>query len=256
MNLKFYKYQGTGNDFIMVDNRTKIFDVTNTELVKFLCDRRFGIGADGFILLEDHPDYDFQMVYFNSDGNQSSMCGNGGRCIVQFASDMGVIDHETSFLAIDGDHDAHIRDGLVHLKMIDVDQIETGNGFYFLNTGSPHYVQYVQNIKDFAVYDEGYKVRNNDRFRKEGTNVNFIEKEGDRLWVRTYERGVEDETYSCGTGVTASALVASLNGMTSPVPITTLGGELSISFTKTEKGYTDIYLIGPAKQVFEGTIKI
>jgi len=256
MNLKFFKYQGTGNDFIMIDNRKKFFDTANTDLVKFLCDRRFGVGADGFILLEEHPDYDFQMVYFNSDGNQSSMCGNGGRCIVQFASDMGVIGNETSFLAIDGEHDAYIKDGLVHLKMIDVEAVEAGDGFYFLNTGSPHYVQYVQKIKEFAVYDEGYKVRNNERFRKEGTNVNFIEKEGDRLWVRTYERGVEDETYSCGTGVTASALVASLQGMKSPIPVTTLGGDLSISFQKAEKGYKDIYLIGPAKQVFEGVIKI
>ncbi len=256
MDLKFFKYQGTGNDFIMIDNRKKFFDTANTDLVKFLCDRRFGVGGDGFILLEEHPDYDFQMVYFNSDGNQSSMCGNGGRCIVQFASDMGVIGNETSFLAIDGPHDAYIEDGLVHLKMIDVDAVETGDGFYFLNTGSPHYVQYVQKIKDFAVYEEGYKVRNNERFRKEGTNVNFIEKDGDRLWVRTYERGVEDETYSCGTGVTASALVASLQGMKSPIPVTTLGGDLSISFQKADEGYKDIYLIGPAKQVFEGIIKI
>ncbi len=254
MELKFYKYQGTGNDFVMVDNRAGVFDITNTSLVAKLCHRRFGIGADGFILLENEPGFDFKMVYFNSDGNQSSMCGNGGRCLVQFAHDLGVIGDRTCFLATDGPHDAYLEKGLVHLKMIDVDQIEKNEDHFYMNTGSPHYVTSVKDIKTYPVFEEGREIRYNSRFKEKGTNVNFTEKKGDLLYVRTYERGVEDETYSCGTGVTAAALAASYSGMLSPVRIHTLGGELSISFKKTETGFNEIYLIGPALRVFEGTI--
>jgi diaminopimelate epimerase len=256
MLLKFYKYQGTGNDFVMADNRTGIFDVNNTELVARLCHRRFGIGADGFILLENEPGYDFKMVYYNSDGRQSSMCGNGGRCIVQFAYDLGVIGNATRFLAIDGPHDARIEEGLVHLKMIDVTEVENNGTFFYMNTGSPHYVASVQDIEKYDVFEEGRKIRYNDRFQEVGTNVNFTEKKDDVLFVRTYERGVEDETYSCGTGVTASALAASYSGMASPVRINTLGGALSISFKKTQEGFSDIFLIGPAQRVFEGSVEI
>jgi len=256
MTLKFYKYQGTGNDFILIDNRTAEFDSEDTDLVRKLCNRRFGIGADGLILLEDCIGFDFQMVYFNSDGNQSSMCGNGGRCIVQFAKDMGVIKKETTFIAVDGEHDAFIENELVHLKMIDVTTVEKIGDDYFLNTGSPHYVKVVGDIKNFAVYDQGYAIRNNERFRAEGTNVNFIEYSEDALWVRTFERGVEDETFSCGTGVTAAALASSLGGATSPVKIKTLGGDLQVSFKKEGEKFTNIYLVGPAKQVFRGTIEI
>lgn len=256
MELTFYKYQGTGNDFVMIDNRAGIFDVSNTALVAQLCHRRFGIGADGFILLENEPGYDFKMVYFNSDGNQSSMCGNGGRCLVQFAHDLGVIGDRTRFLAIDGPHDAYLENGLVHLKMIDVDQIEENGDHYFLNTGSPHYVATVNDIENFPVFEAGKKIRYNSRFQEKGTNVNFTQQKGDVLYVRTYERGVEDETYSCGTGVTAAAIAASFAGMTSPVKIHTLGGALSISFQKTASGFDEVYLIGPAKRVFSGTINI
>lgn len=254
--MKFYKYQGTGNDFIMVDNRSNIFDIKNTILIEKLCHRRFGIGADGFILLENEQGFDFKMVYFNSDGNQSSMCGNGGRCIVKFAHDIGVIGDKTSFLAIDGPHDAYIEKGLVHLKMIDVNQIENNEDHFYMNTGSPHYVKTVKDIKDFPVYEEGKKIRNNDRFKEKGTNVNFTEKKEDILHVRTYERGVEDETYSCGTGVTAAAIAASYTGMSSPIRINTLGGELSISFSKTTEGFNNVFLIGPAQKVFEGNLTI
>jgi diaminopimelate epimerase len=257
MKLNFFKYQGTGNDFILVDNRKEHFNHTNPKLIKNLCDRRFGIGADGFILLEDHEAYDFQMIYYNSDGRQSSMCGNGGRCIVQFAQDLGVIKKETTFYAIDGEHDAYIKNGLVHLKMIDVEEIERKKDYFYLNTGSPHFVKFVKDIKEYPVFKEGKKIRNNDRFKKKGTNVNFVEKAGkNKIFVRTYERGVEDETFSCGTGVTAAAIAASLSGMANTVQILTLGGELSVSFTKEDDQFTEIYLIGPAKRVYKGTVDI
>ncbi len=256
MKLNFFKYQGTGNDFIMIDNRTEGFDASNLALVTKLCDRRFGIGADGLILLENHDVYDFQMIYFNSDGSQS-MCGNGGRCAVQFAHDMGAIKKETTFLAIDGEHDAFIKDGLVHLKMIDVPIVENNNDHYFMSTGSPHYVRFVKDVEDYAVVEEGRNVRYNERFKEKGTNVNFIEKKGETLSVRTYERGVEDETYSCGTGVTAAAIAANMHlSMPSPVPINTLGGRLSVSFKKNQNTFTDIFLIGPVVKVFTGTVEI
>lgn len=254
MELKFYKYQGTGNDFIMLDNRSNVFDSKNTTLIEKLCHRRFGIGADGFILLENEPGYDFKMVYFNSDGNQSSMCGNGGRCLVKFAHDLGVIKESTTFLAIDGPHEAFIKDNLVHLKMIDVTAVENNSDHFFMNTGSPHYVKTVSEIDTFNVFDEGKKIRNNERFKEKGTNVNFTECKNDILHVRTYERGVEDETYSCGTGVTAAAIAASFNGMKSPVQIKTLGGDLGVSFEKENAGFKNIFLIGPAVNVFEGII--
>jgi len=256
MKLNFFKYQGTGNDFIMIDARTEAFDAKDLALVTKLCDRRFGIGADGLILLQDHKVYDFQMIYFNSDGSQS-MCGNGGRCAVQFAHDMGAINKETTFLAIDGEHDAFLKDGLVNLKMIDVEKVENNGDHYFMSTGSPHYVRFVKDIESYPVFEEGRKVRYNDRFKEKGTNVNFVEKNGDILWVRTYERGVENETYSCGTGVTAAAIAANLyENMQSPIKIKTLGGDLGISFKKNGDKYTDIFLIGPAVKVFTGEVEI
>lgn len=257
MLIHFYKYQGTGNDFIMIDNRKELLNPDDQELIEKLCNRRFGIGGDGLILLENHLNYDFRMVYFNSDGRQSSMCGNGGRCIVQFACDMRVIGDKTSFIAIDGEHDAFIKDGLVHLKMIDVNGMETNPDHYYLNTGSPHYVKFIESAKDFPVFKEGRSIRYNDRFAKEGTNVNFVEKTGnDSIEVRTYERGVEDETYSCGTGVTAAAIAASEEGIQIPVKIRTLGGNLQVSFKRNGNTYNDVYLSGPAVQVFKGEINV
>lgn len=258
MKLHFYKYQGTGNDFVILDNRQGIFDASRIDLIKQICDRRFGVGADGFMLLENTPGYDFKMVYFNADGNESTMCGNGGRCLVAFAHKMGVFEKDTRFLAIDGEHWANIQDGIVHLKMIDIAQVEQNETFCWLNTGSPHYVKFVKNIADYPVFEEGKSIRYNDRFKAEGTNVNFAEKIADNeIFVRTYERGVEDETYSCGTGVTAAALVASLKGFTSPVKIKTLGGNLSIGFKANKSGgFEEVYLNGPAELVFEGEIEV
>lgn len=258
MKLHFYKYQGTGNDFVILDNRDGHFDASRTDIVKQVCDRRFGVGADGFMLLENTPGYDFKMVYYNADGNESTMCGNGGRCLVAFANKMGVFEKETTFLAIDGGHEASIKDGIVYLKMIDVNEVEQNEQFSWLNTGSPHYVKFVNNINEFPVFEEGKAVRYNERFKAQGTNVNFLEKIGENeIFVRTYERGVEDETYSCGTGVTAAAIVASFNGFKSPVKIKTLGGDLSVGFqAKANGGFENVYLNGPAVLVFEGDIEV
>ncbi len=252
--IPFHKYQGTGNDFIMIDNRAGLFDADNQALVHQMCHRRFGIGADGLILLEKAEGYDFRMVYFNADGREGSMCGNGGRCAVKFAQSLGLFQEKTRFLAVDGLHEAHLADSIVHLKMGDVMAWEENADSFFLDTGSPHYVREVKDLSNFDVLKQGKAIRYNDRFAEKGTNVNFLEKTGDRqIFVRTYERGVEDETYSCGTGVTACALVANLQGMASPVQVKTIGGNLEVSFQKKgEQTFTHIYLAGPAEKVYEG----
>lgn len=260
MNLSFYKYQGTGNDFVLIDNREKTISLS-PEQIKFLCDRRFGIGADGLMLLELEPGMDFKMVYFNSDGHESSMCGNGGRCITALAKRLGVIDKETKFLAIDGIHEAKVlSDDFISLKMNDVRNVESGDGFFYLNTGSPHYVKLTQDVKNMDVFTEGKNIRYNDRFKEEGTNVNFIEKQDDVLFVRTYERGVENETLSCGTGVTASALVAAMKGLATEknnCKVRTLGGDLNVKFDKVlENNFYNIWLEGPATFVFKGDIEL
>lgn len=259
MHLHFYKYQGTGNDFVIIDNRKNEIELTK-EQISHICDRRFGIGADGFMMLEVEPGADFKMVYFNSDGNESTMCGNGGRCISAFAKKMGLINDRAKFIAIDGIHEAVIHEGFVSLKMNDVKNIETGSDYYYLNTGSPHYVKFVEGLQNFDVFKEGKAIRYNERFSAEGTNVNFIEKKEDVLHVRTYERGVENETLSCGTGVTAAALVGAVNGISSGknyCKISTPGGELRVKFDKVlESTFYNIWLEGPAEFVFEGDIEV
>ena len=207
MQIPFYKYQGTGNDFVLIDNRQQNFPKNDTILIAHFCDRKFGVGADGLIVLEQHPTLDFSMVYYNADGNQSSMCGNGGRCIVHFAAFLGIIETQTAFMAIDGVHHGSIQDDKVALHMTDVSHIENHKQYSFLNTGSPHHVEMVANLEDLNVVDKGRAIRNNS-YGTAGANINFVSKiSGDTFSVRTYERGVEDETLSCGTGVTAVALV-------------------------------------------------
>jgi len=260
MNIEFQKYQGTGNDFVIMDNRDKAYDSLTKEQVRFLCDRRFGIGGDGLMLLNLHPNYDFEMKYYNSDGRESSMCGNGGRCLIKFAYDKGIHKSTYKFLAIDGDHEGSIdTDGTVALKMNDVDDVKYDHGNYILDTGSPHFVNLTTDVMHMDVYKKGREIRNSKEFEKEGINVNFVEQmdEADKIIVRTYERGVEDETLSCGTGVTAAALVCFHNDSGfNRVEVRTKGGLLSVEFDKTGNSYTDIWLNGPALKVFEGKIEI
>ncbi|WP_411031017.1 diaminopimelate epimerase [Spongiimicrobium sp. 3-5] len=256
MILTFYKYQGTGNDFVMIDNRTGFFPKKDVALVASLCDRRFGIGGDGLILLENDDESDFKMVYYNSDGNPSSLCGNGGRCLVAFAKHLGIIDDKASFNAVDGLHNATIEGDLVSLQMQDVTEIKEKDKYTFLDTGSPHHVQLVENLQELNVAKEGEKLRYG-IYGKKGSNVNFVEPQETSFSVRTYERGVEDETLSCGTGVTAVAVAMHHSGQTQAENITlkTPGGNLKVQFNKSEKGYHNVYLTGPAKQVFKGEIE-
>jgi diaminopimelate epimerase len=258
--LDFYKYQGTGNDFIIIDNRDGKFNRADNAIVSKLCNRRFGIGADGLMLLQNKAGYDFEMVYYNSDGNESSMCGNGGRCIVEFARTLGLVKERTHFSAIDGEHEALVKPGFITLKMKDVKNVELNADYSFLDTGSPHYVAFINDVASFNVCEEGRKIRNNNRFKNDGTNVNFIENQHDNLFVRTYERGVEDETHSCGTGVTAAALVAAIKNVSTEknyCDIKTLGGNLKVKFTKhADNSFSDIWLEGPAVFIFKGEIAV
>lgn len=265
MQIEFCKYQGTGNDFVLIDNRKNIISPNDISLISRLCDRKFGVGADGLMLLENASRYDFRMRYFNSDGRQASMCGNGGRCIVAFAYHLGIVKDKTLFIAVDGEHEALItpREGTidVSLKMQDVESVEVGDDYYYLNTGSPHYVKFIDNPEGFDTYSEGRAIRYNDRFSAEGTNVNFVTIESDNLLVSTYERGVEDETLSCGTGVVASALSSCLqeNGSfgSGSYPVSTKGGNLKVCYQRQgDNNFSDIWLEGPATLVFKGTIKI
>lgn len=259
MTLTFYKYQGTGNDFIIIDNRTETFPTGNLELVAKLCDRRFGIGADGLILLEDDEATDFKMAYYNSDGNLSSMCGNGGRCIVHFAKHIGIIGTDTSFSAVDGIHQASISGNVVDLSMTDVAGVELNDEFSYMDTGSPHYSEWRKDIEDIDIIVEARAVRYNERFKEEGTNVNFLSWSNGAVHMRTYERGVESETLSCGTGMVAAALYASLSDKLNSDKCTlhTKGGQTEVKFSKNDDGsFGQIHLIGPATFIYNGAIDV
>ncbi|MCB0539130.1 MAG: diaminopimelate epimerase [Bacteroidetes bacterium] len=246
--MKFSKYQGTGNDFIMIDNRTLFFDKENVEYIHQLCERRFGIGADGLILLEEDKDVDFKMVYYNADGRKSTMCGNGGRCIVAFAKELGVINKKNVlFRAIDGLHHAEIEDKEVKLQMnVDeyLEQIDENS--FFINTGSPHVVKIVEEMPANFV-EEAKKIRHNERFNREGVNVNFITIKEDKYQIRTFERGVEDETLSCGTGNVAAGIVLKNKLDKKIFKLATRGGFLEILFDESI-----VYLKGSAVKTFDG----
>lgn len=254
MTIHFKKYNGTGNDFIMIDDRDKSFDAKNVSLIKKLCTRHFGVGADGLILLQNEPGFDFRMVYFNSDGNESTMCGNGGRCIIQFAHDLGIIANTCSFIAIDGPHLGKVLSNQISLQMQDVNSIKSTSEFSELDTGSPHYVAFMDSIPDTNFVSLARDVRNSNIYQQNGINVNFATTSNAEIHMRTYERGVEDETLACGTGATAVAIAAHKSGRINKatIPVTVKGGNLSVSFKEYHGTYTDIWLTGPATFVFEG----
>ena len=261
MYINFYKYQGAGNDFVVINNRENKIQNIDKEIINKICDRRFGVGADGLMLLNKHSDYDFEMKYYNADGNLGSMCGNGGRCIVAFAKALSLIDKETSFLAVDGPHYAKIAESgeWVELQMIDVEMITEINNAFVLDTGSPHYVVMHEGLEKLNVFNEGSKIRYSANFATKGINVNFVEKMKDGYFVRTYERGVEDETYACGTGVTAVALaMAKMNNTLGHqnTKIKTLGGSMEINFDYNGKAFENVFLCGPAKFVFKGELNL
>jgi diaminopimelate epimerase len=260
MQLQFYKYQGTGNDFVMIDNRSGFFPKGDVSIIAHLCDRHFGIGADGLILLENDDATDFRMVYYNSDGNQSSMCGNGGRCLVAFAKKLAVINDSCTFMATDGLHHATITaDGLVSLQMIDVSEVKISPDYAFLNTGSPHHVQLVEDLENYNIKENGAAIRYGELYGNAGSNVNFVHQINENTFsLRTYERGVEDETLACGTGATAVAIAMNAIEKTNAtsIKLNVEGGKLEVSFDKVDNKYTNVFLIGPAEFVFKGEIEI
>jgi diaminopimelate epimerase len=268
MKIPFFKYHGAGNDFIIInESQQRYFEkLQNPQaIIAAMCERRFGIGADGLMLLRQHPDFNFQMIYYNSDGRPSTMCGNGGRCLVAFAADEGIIGQQTSFIAIDGAHKATIlqKQGTTHLvslQMTDVKKIDPMLNGYFLNTGSPHYVVFEDEIENLDVFNLGRKLRHNPAFGIEGTNINFVRFINNTLYIRTYERGVEDETLACGTGITAAAIAAYHSGtidFSKDINVKALGGDLSVSFDAATGGsFINVFLQGPATRVFNGEADI
>jgi diaminopimelate epimerase len=262
MLVQFSKYHGTGNDFVMIDGREQETAQFDTNLIQRLCDRRFGIGGDGLIILEESRLYDFTMRYFNADGREGTMCGNGGRCITAFAKRLGLLPKHTSFEGIDGVHEASIlTNGDIRLKLMDVSGIEQLDDGYMLNTGSPHFVSFVKKLDQVPVEDEGAKIRHQERFGPGGVNVNFVEPgpTSHQISVRTFERGVEGETWSCGTGVTAAAITTCFHSGSdkNSYDVQTRGGRLNVEFQSSgKKHFTEIYLTGPASHVYDGSIDI
>jgi diaminopimelate epimerase len=256
MDFEYYKYEGTGNDFVMIDNRSQKFNTSDVKLIKHLCDRDNGIGADGFITINDKDQFDFEMKYFNSDGNESTMCGNGGRCIIHMANKLGIIDDKAHFYAIDGEHEGVFGEEQVRLKMMDVQGVSKSGDDFILDTGSPHYVKFVEDVNKLDVVHEGRSIRNKEQFKAKGINVNFVSVTDEGIIVRTYERGVEDETLSCGTGCVASAIAASLVIKSSDhvFLIHTKGGLLNVQFeVKGDNHFSNIWLEGPVRMDHQGT---
>ncbi len=258
--LKFYKWQGAGNDFVILDNRDEKIGKPTAETIISLCDRRFGIGADGLMILNNNQIYDFSMSYYNSDGIEAEMCGNGGRCMIGFANYLGIISEETRFMAKDGLHKGMVlEDNKYLIQMIDLKEFRKTDKYYYLNTGVPHVVKFVDNIESIDVVNEGKKIRYSKEFEPSGTNVNFVQKYDSGIKIRTYERGVENETKACGTGAVASAIASHLEfGLQSKtIKCLVPGGELTVSFDRNKSGeFLNIFLEGPAHHVFTGEITI
>jgi len=256
MTLPFTKYQATGNDFIIFDNRSKDFPENDINLIERLCDRKFGIGADGLILLQDHNEVDYEMIYFNSDGSKS-LCGNGSRAGFAYAKEIKLAKEKAVFETTDGIHKIESTDNIIKFQLFDNSLPIRKNADWYLDTGSPHYILETSHLDEVDILSEGRKIRYSEEYvGQNGTNVNFAQFLPDRIKMRTYERGVENETLSCGTAATAVALVGAVKGMKSPVKLETKGGDLEVYFKNTENGFTDIWLAGPAVKVFEGTITI
>ena len=259
MDFEFWKYHGNGNDFVIINSFQDPIELSNQQVAS-ICDRRFGIGADGLILICKSDTSDFEMLYYNSDGNLASMCGNGGRCAVAFAYSQGLVKDKTTFKAFDGIHQAIINGNIegkkvldISLQMLDVNEVEINKNYYFLDTGSPHYVEFVDHLAEFDVVGMGRKTRFSEKFHPNGTNVNFAEISENRIFVRTYERGVENETLSCGTGVTASAIAAYFETGITDVDIHTPGGDFNVSFDVEGDNFLNLWLRGPAEEVFKGS---
>ena len=256
MKIPFYKYQGTGNDFVMIDNRSKRFPKENTAVILKICDRNFGIGADGIILIENDTDFDFRMLYFNADGSQT-FCGNGGRCAVAFANHLEIITLKTNFIAFDGGHFAKIENDIVALQMIDVTEVIIKENSVFAYTGTQHHIELVENLENYPVFEMGRKIRNS--YPAPGSNVNFVEQVNHNTFqVRTYEKGVENETLACGTGVTAVAIAMHKTKKTTEqrIKLPVMGGDLQVSFDENEGKYNNVFLKGPAEFVFKGDIEV
>ncbi|WP_439132060.1 diaminopimelate epimerase [Polaribacter sp.] len=254
MNLSFYKYQGTGNDFVMIDNRAKTFPKEKTDIFSQISDRHFGIGADGIILIEDDKNLDFKMIYYNADGSQT-FCGNGARCAVAFAKYLGIITEKTNFSAVDGPHFAEINNGIISLQMIDVDEVIVNENSVFAYTGTQHHVELVDELNDYPVFENGKKIRYS--YDNPGANVNFVQQINETTFrVRTYEKGVENETLACGTGVTAVAIAMHKTNKTKNnlISLPVEGGKLEVSFNENNGVYTNVFLKGPAEFVFSGEI--
>lgn len=258
MQINFQKYHGTGNDFVLLDNRTGLYSDLTEAQIAFLCNRRFGVGGDGLMMLEDESNVDFKMLYFNADGKPGSMCGNGARCIIDFASQHGIDKTQFRFNAPDGLHEGFIEGINIRVSMHDAVVGELHDKIAVINTGSPHYVYYTNDVKSINVFEEGRLIRYSDKYKVEGINVNFVElKDAHSIYVRTYERGVEDETLSCGTGVTAAALmIPGLSNGKHIVHVETPGGKLKVEFQKDNTNFSSIYLSGPAIKVFSGSLQL
>lgn len=262
MKIKFYKYQATGNDFIIIDAREENL-VLEKKDIQFLCDRHFGIGSDGLIIFGNSDKADFSMQFFNPDGSGGMMCGNGGRSIVKFASDKGVISDSCSFIAPDGLHFATINNDIISLKMVNPTLFQAHQDGYYINTGTSHFVVFEEDLNKINIIEKGRSIRYDERFSHyNGCNVNFVEEISlNNIRIRTYERGVEDETLACGTGICAAALTYSIekglkNGKHT-INISAKGGDLQVEFEKkSDNSLSEVYLIGTANSVFEGEIEI